>query len=65
MTHYANSNLDLRHVDRNTIEAFSRCSSQWHTILGLEPPVDFDLSLQGLTGRIDRIENSKIIMNHD
>lgn len=42
MIHYANSNLDLVDVDRNTYEAFSKCSDQWQHLLGLIPKKERD-----------------------
>ena len=60
MMHYANSNLDLVNVDRNSYEAFSRASYQWQQLLGLEPAEEIDLSPQSSVKHITSL-NQKII----
>ena len=59
MKRYANSNLDLRHVDRYCMEAFSKSSYQWQQLLGLQPDVEYDISAESLLKRMERQEISK------
>lgn len=58
MIHYANSNLDLRHVDRYSMDAFKKCSFQWHKLLDLEQGVEDEISIESLWNRIAKMEKS-------
>jgi hypothetical protein len=68
MLHYANSNLDLTNLDRNSYEAFSRCSLQWQQLLGLveENVIDSDSKsvmekVQYLDQKFDLMDQSNIL----
>jgi hypothetical protein len=61
--HYANSNLDLRHVDRANMEAFSRVSYQWQQLLLIQPKEEFDTSPHSLLLKMERLEKSTFILD--